>query len=428
MMWFWTISALMVLGGVLVLVPAFLRKTTVVSGDTQSQNVTIARERLAELEAELAAGTVAQETFEQARDELEKGLLVDTSVADGSEIRDSAGYGRGALAAVLVFIPALTIGMYLVLGSPQYMDVAGPGTQGDPHVNTGGKRTPTMAELLGSLETRVAENPTDPDGWYMLGRVYSSMGRYEDAAKALEELRKLTDDHPTALVALADALAMTNGGRISGRPYQLVTQALDTEPENITALWLSGKGAVEQGDLQNAIYFYRRAEAGLAEEPELLAEVRELISEVKQLANQQDKELDDPGSMVAETVTETTTETVAAPGTSIKLAVSVDPALTDRLKPQDSLFIFAKAVSGPPMPIAAIRRQAGELPLQLVLDDSAILGSGGSLADHAQLKITARITSGGQPTAKSGDLQSAELVFTPGKDEALELRIDQVVP
>ena len=101
---------------------------------------------------------------------------------------------------------------------------------------------------------------------------------------------------------------------------------------------------------------------------------------------------------------------------------------TDRVKADDTLFVFAKAVSGPPMPIAAIRRQAGELPLQLVLDDSTVLASGGKLIDHAQLKIAARITSGGQPTAKSGDLQSGELVFTPGEDTALELRIDQVVP
>ena len=79
------------------------------------------------------------------------------------------------------------------------------------------------------------------------------------------------------------------------------------------------------------------------------------------------------------------------------------------------------------MPLAAIRRSAAELPLTLVLDDSAML-QGGRLADHEQLKIAARITSGGQPVAKSGDLQSAEIIFKPGADQAVELLIDQVVP
>jgi len=63
----------------------------------------------------------------------------------------------------------------------------------------------------------------------------------------------------------------------------------------------------------------------------------------------------------------------------------------------------------------------------LVLDDSAML-QGGKLTDHEQLKIAARITSGGEPVAKSGDLQSAEIIFKPGADQVVELLINQVVP
>ena len=107
--------------------------------------------------------------------------------------------------------------------------------------------------------------------------------------------------------------------------------------------------------------------------------------------------------------------------------MTLSPELQAKLGGNELLFIFAKAVDGPPMPIAAFKRTAAELPLTLVLDDSAML-QGGRLTDHEQLKIAARITSGGQPVAKSGDLQSAEVIFSPGSDQLVELLIDQVVP
>ena len=414
---FWVIAALMVAGAVLAMVPALLRKTTILSSDTEQENIAIARERMSELETELASGAIAPETFEQAKNELEQGLLEDVAAGTGSGRRESAALGRSALVAVLIFIPALTFGLYQVLGSPRLLDVVGPGAVANPHATGTTGKTPTMAELLVSLEQRTAEQPEDPEAWYMLGRVYSSMGRYQDAAQALERLRELTDNHPVALVALADALAMTNAGRISGRPYELVKQALDTEPDNVTALWLAGKGAREAGDFQNALYYWRRAESGLADNPEMLGELRGQIAGLQGEAQAAGMELDDPGPMVVE----------AAAGKGIRLTVSLDSALAERAQPGDTLFIFAKAVDGPPMPVAALRHQAGELPLQLLLDDSALL-SGGSLADYPQLKLGARITKGGQPGAKSGDLQSAEVIVAPGSDEAVELRIDQVVP
>ena len=149
----------------------------------------------------------------------------------------------------------------------------------------------------------------------------------------------------------------------------------------------------------------------------MLAEMQRLIARLLQAAGAAGVVLDDPGSMLA-----------AAPtAAGVQLSVTLSPELRGKLSGNELLFIFAKAVDGPPMPIAAFKRTAAELPLTLVLDDSAML-QGGSLADHDQLKIGARITSGGQPVAKSGGLQSAEVIFSPVSDQAVELLIDQVVP
>jgi cytochrome c-type biogenesis protein CcmH len=412
-MLFWTIAAIMLLLALAALLPTLLRKSEKAQSDTKAHNVIIAKERLDELEAELAAGTISQEIFEQTRNELEQGLLEDVGEEQVKVPRSSVLVDRFGLILIFLLVPALTIGTYFALGSPEHVNVKGPGVQ-DPHA--GGGQPASMEQLVAKLEKKVAANPGDAEGLFMLGRVYSSLGRFDEAAKVLERLRPLVDDHPAVLVALADALSMQNGGRVSGKPYELVKQVLDKEPEDVTALWIAGKGAMEQADYQNAIYYWRQAEAGLGDEPEMLAEMQRLIAQLLQSAKKAGAALDDPGPTVA-----------AATSPGIQLSVTLSPELRDKLTGNEQLFIFAKAVAGPPMPLAAIKRSAGELPLALVLDDSAML-QGGKLTDHEQLKIAARITSGGQPVAKSGDLQSTEIIFKPGTGQSVELVIDQVVP
>ncbi len=420
-MTFWIIVALMTGLGIAVLAFVLLRKRPDIKGNRREQNLLLAREKLAELDQEKAAGNIDEDTYVQAKEELETGLLEDTEGEEAVATVQPAS-ARAAAVAVALLLPLLSVGIYMKLGSPQYIEMSGaPGAQ-SPHAMTAGGKTPTMAELLVGLEERVKQAPDDPEGWFMLGRVYQSMQRYPDAVKAYEELRKLTDDHPQALIALADALAMVQGGKLSGRPYDLVRQALDKEPEDPTALWLAGQGAMEAADYQNAIYYWRQAEAGLADKPDYVQELRTLIRQAKEVAAKAGVSIEDPGSSIAET------PQPAAAGPGIALSVSLAPALKDQVKPGDRLFIFAKQVQGPPMPVAAVRITAGDLPARLVLDDSSMLQQGSKLADYKQLKIAARIAKGSQPMAASGDLQSEEVIVSVAEGTPVELVIDQVVP
>lgn len=412
---FWLVVSLMLGLGLAVLL-FVLRKPVNALADSREENLLLAREKLAELDAELAAETVDQATYQQAKEEIEQGLLDDTAGTDQPPTVSRGGKGAATI-ALLALVPLLSVGLYLQLGSPQHLQMAGPGaaTQ-NPHAEGASGSAPTMAELLTGLEQRVEQNPKDPEAWFMLGKVYAGMERFGDAVKAYEELAGLTNNHPQALIALADALAMSQGGSMNGRPYELVRQALDQEPDDATALWLAGKGAWEAEDYQNAIYYWRQAEAGLADQPEYVQELRGLIARAKSEAKKSGLTVDDPGSAVQ----------LGAPA-GIELQVSLAPQLNEQASPGDPLFIFAKAVNGPPMPLAAIRLTAGELPKRIVLNDSHLL-QGGKLSDHKQLKIGARIARSGQPMAASGDLQSAEVVVDPAAGKPVELLIDQQVP
>ncbi|WP_456407478.1 c-type cytochrome biogenesis protein CcmI [Thiolapillus sp.] len=420
-MTFWIITALMTGLGIAVLAFVLLRKRPDIESNQREQNLLLAREKLAELDREKAAGNVDEETYIQAREELETGLLEDTEVEEVVATVQPAS-AKAAAIAIALLLPVLSVGIYMKLGSPQYVDMSGTPGAGSPHAMNAGGQTPSMAELLTGLEERLEQAPEDPEGWFMLGRVYQSMNRYEDAVKAYEKLAELTDNHPQALIALADSLAMVQGGKLSGRPYELVRQALDQEPEDPTALWLAGQGAMEAADYQNAIYYWRQAEAGLADKPEYVQELRTLIDQAKEVAARAGVAIEDPGSSVANAAQP------AAGKSGIELSVRLDPALQDKVNPGDRLFIFAKQVQGPPMPVAAVRITAGDLPTRVQLDDSSMLQQGTKLADYQQLKIAARIAKSAEPMAASGDLQSREVIVTIAEGKPVELVIDQVVP
>ena len=414
---FWTIVALMVGLGLLVLWLGLKRKVDVIKDDAQARNLRIAKEKLAELDAELAAGALDQATYEQAKEEIERELLEDVAQPDQA-VEGNSGLARLSLPLLAVLVPALSLGLYYALGSPQHLDVVGPGqpVASNPHAGGTGGGAPTMAEIRDALEKRVKEVPDDAEAWFMLGRLYAGLSRFKDAAGAYEQVARLTDEHPQALIAWADALAMTQGGRLSGKPYELVKKALEKAPDDTTALWLAGQGAREAKDYQNAVYYWRRAEAGLADKPDYVMELRELIASAKRAAASVGIEIDDPGSSVD----------LARPA-GIELHLAIAPALQEQVQPGEPLFIFAKAVNGPPMPLAAVRLTAGELPKTVMLTDADLL-RGGKLSDHKQLKIGARIARSGQPMAASGDLQSDEVVVELPAKGPVELVIDKVVP
>ena len=226
----------------------------------------------------------------------------------------------------------------------------------------------------------------------------------------------MSDRQPTALVVLADSLAMTQGGKLSGRPLSLVMEALEKEPNHTTALWMAGQAAANQKQYTEAIDYWQRAALGLKDNKEMLGELRSMIDEAVVLAKQ-------AGMEVAELSLPESTSDV-----SISIEVTIDPDLLQQIQENDVLFIFARAVSGPPMPLAAIKRQARELPVSIVLDDSSLLRPGTSLTQFEQLKLGARVSHSGQPVAQTGDLQSDVQVVKTGSKEVILLHIDKRVP
>ena len=406
------LALLMVVIVLALLLPSFWRTPKIDTSDRTSQNISIIKEQLAMLEESLAAGDVTEEQYQQIREELEANLLQDTeSETAQSDSNIMQVHGRWTAAMLALIVPIFIVAGYALLGTPKVFDKDQMLAQQAPPHGQGKQNAQSVEVMVAKLEERLNKNPDDAKGWFTLGRSYMTMGRYNDAARVLEKVYKLNGDHPAVLLSYADALTMARGGKMKGEPFELVKKALKLEPQNPTALWLAGIAYQEQGDDKSAISFWQQLPPLLVNNPESLSKIRSMIAQAKQ-------RLGEPVEPVAEIKT-----TVA----SIKVSVKLAPELKARVNMNDTVFIFARAAQGPPMPLAVVRKQVKDLPLTLTLDDSMAMMPAMKLSSFPQVKISARISKSGQATAQQGDLQAKPFLVDVKTATSVELMIDQLV-
>lgn len=412
---FWILAALVVLPGLLILVPPLLWPRVRVGEDLDERNLRIARERLAELEGIHRAGGLSDGEFEQAKAELEGNLLDDLRDGDGPPVNNAPD--RITLAAVWLLAPIAVVALYLNLGAPQIIELQASGPPVGAGSGHGGGAPASMDEMIKRLEAKLKQNPDNLEGWFILGRSYMSERRYPEATRALEEAYKRAPNNANVLVSLADALAMGADGVIGPRAEELLLKAVELDPESASAYWLLGMARLEQGRPQEAIQFWQRAIPLLQGDANAQAELGRLIEQAKLQGG------------VAEVDKQPAPAVKPAPaGAEIRVQVSLAPALADKVSPEDTLFVLAKAPSGPPMPLAAVKLKASALPAEVRLDDSLAMMPNMKLSQQQRVLVQARISRGGGPMAQSGDLQSQPLETPTTGQPSLTLVIDQLVP
>ncbi len=397
------------------------------SDDSREYDIRIARERLEELRKEHARGELSDEEFEQAKVDLEIALAQDLEAVEKHTIK--ATTDRAAIAtvvAVIVLVPTIVAGIYLQTGSPDLID-ASPQMAANTTAKNAAHKAGSIAELVGELEKRMQQEPNNPKGWFLLGRTYMKLDRYDDAARAFDKLNELLPNNPTVLISLADALSMQNGGQVPERAVTLLDKALELDPENPTALWLRGNAAGQRHQDADALKYWARAWPLLAQEPALQQELGKLIRAVEQRSGlKADLPKIAPPVMMAGTNDNGTSPAPAAGGPSLTVEVALDAELMDKASPDDIVFIYAKAVSGPPMPLAVVRKRVSELPVKVELNDSMAMMPQMRLSSFPRVKVGARVSKSGRPIPQAGDLQAPEVETPNDSDQPIQLLINSV--
>jgi cytochrome c-type biogenesis protein CcmH len=175
---------------------------------TASAAGSIYRDQLAEIEHDRDRGLIAEREAEAARTEVARRLLKTSEVAARPAIAATPLRQRAA-AAVVIAMPVLALGLYVFLGSPGLPDRPIAARLSAPIE----KQEPAI--LAARLETHLASNPDDATGWDYLARIYSSLERYDDEARALANLIRLDGAGVELETAYGEALTRANGGLVT---------------------------------------------------------------------------------------------------------------------------------------------------------------------------------------------------------------------
>lgn len=315
-------------------------------------------------------------------------------------------------------MPVLAVGFYTYLGAPELIEGGKKQTTSAPAGHASSKKAGslgTVEQMIEKLAAKLKENPNNAEGWFMLGRSYMSMKRYKEAAAALEKTNQLIPNNPVVMLRYADALTMLRGGQISGKPFELIKRAIALKPDDPTGLWLAGMGYEEQGDYKKAISYWNLLLA-LLEDENSINEVKSLIRRAQSKA----------GISIAETSAPATIASEKKEIISLNVSVSIDKSKLKDVSMDDTVFIFAKAINGPPMPLAVVRKKVKDLPLQVVLDDSMAMIPSMKISNFTNVQVSARISKSGQPRAQSGDVESEFHIVKSNQKEIIKLTINKI--
>jgi len=414
MILFSVVAAILVAAALLFIVPPLWRRRDKRSVRRDFSNLEIYKDQMRELEADLANGVLSQEQFEQGHLELERRLLEDVPPdANQALERDDSGEGRGAAITVMLLVPLLAVFLYLIKGTPIALTPekvpAAQAGNGPGHSVTAEQ----INAMVEGLAARLQKNPQDAEGWRMLGRSYVALGRYQEAVGALQRAVSMIQDDPDLLADYADALAMTSGQTLKGKPMEMVKRALKLNPNHEKSLWLAGTAAYNDGDYHGAVAYWNRLLKQMTPGSKEAKQVMNIIAEANDLAD---------GKTPAPAA-----QAVAPADAKVDGTVSLSPELTAKASPDDTLYVFAKAAQGPPMPLATFRAQVKDLPMKFNLDDSMAPTPMAKLSDFPRVIVGARISKSGDPMPRSGDLQGMSQTVQVGSS-GVEVKIDSVVP
>ena len=403
------------------------------------------KRQLAELDSLIRDGVLTGEAARSARDRLEAEILATVlTAAPATPAAGSAAAGPAAAAAAAPVIPPdarpsgrLLAGLgvfalvfaaagYAWLGNPAALAVA-PGVQASAKaVEGGGDISRAQFEAMAErLAERLKAKPDDAEGWSMLGRSYSVLEMFPQALTAFQRVIALRPDDAQGYVDYADALGMTQGRKLAGEPEKLIARALQLDPDNVKALSLSGTLALDRGDAAGAARLWALALQKTEPGSEMAQRLQGAIDDARQ------RSAGPAGpALAAAQGPAAAPAALAAPAAaagSVQVRISLAPALAAKASPEDTVFIFARALQGGKAPLAIQRWQVKDLPLQLTLDDSMAMSPALRLSSVSQVIVGARVSKSGNAMPQPGDLQGLTPAVAVGA-RGLQLQIADVLP
>ena len=359
----------------------------------RQMNAAIYRDELEKLEAERIAGTINIQEYEMSHAEMRQRLFQDTTEEDD---RATMGSPAKTMIGICIFIILISVGLYIFLGD---------GVRVAQQASQKPVSQEAVQKMVAEFAAKMEKDPDNLKGWAMLARSYRILGQTEDAAKAYGRAGAYLDSDPELLAEYADTLATIANGNFSGKPLQLINQALKIDPNNFLALWLSGTASYTSGNYKAAVQTWEKLAKQLPPNTDEARAIQGSIAEART-----------KGGLSA--------PAVAVSGKDIGGVVELSVELKSKVKPGDVLMIIARQ-PGERMPVAVLRESAGEFPVRFVLNDALAMNPNQPLSQLSEVSLEVRISKTGMAKPEAGDLLSSPQTVKVGTNQ-VHLIVNQV--
>jgi cytochrome c-type biogenesis protein CcmH len=359
----------------------------------ENSNIALGKQKQTELQQDLQLDLIDESVFDQAQDEITQTLAIELTQSSSGVGTVKNGSSIWLAGLSVVFISILSLGIYKALSPEVSTQVPALDTQ---------IMSLSLEQSVVKIQDHLLDKPNDADAWKMLGLTYFELNNLDESLKAYEKSYQLNQRNPRLLVEYASVIATKNNDSFSGRPIELVKQALELEPDAPDALYLAGLFAVSIQNFDLAKALWQRSLSSLPLDSPDRSVLIEVLAELSGLTGEGD------------------------PQTAHSVAVRVtfsDQILASRSK-DDYVMIYIKAAQGRPMPIAIQKIQLKDFTGVVELTDDDSVMPTRKLSQSEEVIAVVRLSQSGSAMKQADDIQVLSKVINVRDNPTVNLQVE----
>ena len=391
-----TITLLLLVAALFIAVPFYIGRNRELEVElfnvAEQANIDVFRDQQAQYQQQFEGGEISAEQQALMLAEAEQLLLSNTASVRQQQ---DAGQGLWLLPILIIVMSLASIFIYRSLGSAVDQQIA---------ESLADQQSQWTPELIATIGERAKRRPNNVYYWTILAEEAMGRGDMVAAEGYFAEAIRVQPNESYLLGQYAQALFFVEENRFSATVIAAVDRAFAVDSSNQTVLGLKGIQAFQEADYRRAITYWQGAASGLNPASDSWLALQNGIQQAQQLAGEAPSESDDFRLMIN---------------------LSIDPSI--QYSPHQLVFVAIIEADGPPMPVAARKLAASQLPLALELSDRDVLMAGRSLADAGKIKVVARLSSSGSATPQEGDWQVVSDIID-GRSGTLNLSLSIATP
>lgn len=413
----WACFALLTLVALSFVMIPFLKKERVqtITHNANAELISIYEQRLVDLQTDLDNQRIDSVNHAESIVELKRRLLNELSP---EKSLNSKGNNRIFALTGGAFVLALTGIFYSFTGSQQQISAWHDAM--DNLADYGERAVMQKGEPLSqnelqafalALRTKLSRSGDDEVAWMLLGRVAMSLNEFDMAQQSFDKALRMNPDNMQVLISYSQVLLLEGSEANMTRAAGMLSKVLNVEPTNLDAISLLALIAYERKDWPQAKTAFEVLLASMEKNDSRYNMISERIADIEQ-------QMQSEGSVMQVT---TTTGAIA-------VTVDIAKELIDKQPKDGILFIFAKAATGSPMPLAAVKLTKYSFPITVELSDSSAMVAGLNLSSAENIIISARISIDDSVMPSSGELEGHSQALKRESVSDYQLQIDTLIP